>query len=579
MSASTLLPTATSAQVATEAVRLLRRHRRAVLLALLLHAAAVAAGLVGPRVLGEIVDGVRTEITTSRVDRLALLFAAALVVQAVLTRWARLRSAVIGETVLAELREDFLAGAVALPLGTVERAGSGDLVTRATTDIDRLSYAVREAAPEITVATLTSILIMAAAFLTAPLVAVAMLVGAPPIILGTRWYRRRADAGYRREMAAVGRVTAGIVETADAGRTVEALGLRDRRVERTERDIREWVAAERYTMWLRTVWFPTAEIGYVLPIVFVVLVGGTLVARGTATVGEVTSVALYVQMLIEPVDLVISWLDELQIGNASLARLLGVRLVEPALIGDEVPASDDLYADDVRFAYREGHDVLHGMTLDVRPGSRLAIVGPSGAGKSTLGRLLAGIHPPRTGSVTVGGAEVSRLPADVLREQVALVTQEHHVFVGTIRDNVALARPGALTPDIEEALGAVDALDWVKALPDGLETRVGSGAHVLAPAEAQQVALARLVLADPHTLVLDEATSMLDPRAARHLERSLAAVLRNRTVIAIAHRLHTAHDADRVAVVADGQVTEIGSHDELLAAGGAYAALWTSWRA
>ncbi|HZG94414.1 MAG TPA: ABC transporter ATP-binding protein [Mycobacteriales bacterium] len=579
MSATTLLPTATSAEVATEAVRLLRRHRGAVLLALLLHAAAVAAGLVGPRVLGEIVDGVRTEITTARVDRLALVFAAALVVQAVLTRWARLRSALIGETVLAELREDFLAGAVALPLGTVERAGSGDLVTRATTDIDRLSYAVREAAPEITVATLTSVLIMAAAFLTAPLVAVAMLVGAPPIILGTRWYRRRADEGYRREMAAVGRVTAGVVETADAGRSVEALGLQDRRVERTERDIRDWIAAERYTLWLRTVWFPTAEIGYVLPIVFVVFAGGTLVARGSATVGEVTAVALYVQMLIEPVDLVVSWLDELQIGNASLARLLGVRLVEPAPVSDEVPTSDDLHADDVRFAYREGHDVLHGITLDVRPGSRLAIVGPSGAGKSTLGRLLAGIHPPRTGSVTVGGAEVSRLPADVLREQVALVTQEHHVFVGTIRDNVALARPGALTPDIEEALAAVDALDWVKALPDGLETRVGSGAHVLAPAEAQQVALARLVLADPHTLVLDEATSMLDPRAARHLERSLAAVLRNRTVIAIAHRLHTAHDADRVAVVAEGGITEIGSHDELLAADGAYAALWRSWRA
>ncbi|MCA1823848.1 MAG: ABC transporter ATP-binding protein/permease, partial [Frankia sp.] len=167
----------------------------------------------------------------------------------------------------------------------------------------------------------------------------------------------------------------------------------------------------------------------------------------------------------------------------------------------------------------------------------------------------------------------------VLREQVSLVTQEHHVFVGTIRDNVVLARPGASDEDVWAALDAVDAAEWVGALPDGLDTVVGSGGHPLAPAQAQQVALSRLVLADPHTLVLDEATALLDPRAARHLERSLAAVLRGRTVIAIAHRLHTAHDADIVAVVEDGRVVELGSHDELMERAGAYRDLWHSWRA
>jgi ABC-type multidrug transport system fused ATPase/permease subunit len=158
-----------------------------------------------------------------------------------------------------------------------------------------------------------------------------------------------------------------------------------------------------------------------------------------------------------------------------------------------------------------------------------------------------------------------------------LVTQEHHVFVGTVAENLLLARPGATEGDLREALAAVDALHWVLGLPDGLETEVGSGGRPVTPAQAQQLALARLVLADPHTLVLDEATSLLDPRAARHLERSLGAVLHGRTVVAIAHRLHTAHDADRVAVVEDGLVSELGSHDELVAAGGAYAALWASW--
>jgi ABC-type multidrug transport system fused ATPase/permease subunit len=192
--------------------------------------------------------------------------------------------------------------------------------------------------------------------------------------------------------------------------------------------------------------------------------------------------------------------------------------------------------------------------------------------------LLAGIDAPGSGSVMVGDVALASMPLPMLRRHVALVTQEHHIFIGTVRENLALAKPEAGDDEIVRALDAVDALEWVEALPNGILTELGTTGYQVSPAQAQQLALARLVLSDPHTLVLDEATAMLDPRAARHLERSLVAVLRGRTVVAIAHRLHTAHDADRVCVVIDGQIAELGTHDELVALNGEYASLWSSWR-
>ena len=574
------LPLAESADVRRAAAGLVRADRRAFAGVLALNGLAALAGLAGPWLLGRIIDEVRDGGGVAVVDRLAPVILLCAVTQLLLSRWARYVGHRFGERTLARVRERFVDRALALPSSVVERAGTGDLTARGTADVTAVGTTLRDAGPALLVNAVQSLFLMAAVLVVHPLLGALGLLGLTPIWLVLRWYLRRARDAYLAEGAANSDVAEIVAATAAGARTVEAFRLEERRI-RASREALETSRRTRFhTLFLRTVFFPVVEVSYVVPVAGVLLLGGWLHQQGTVSLGAVVATSLYLLQLTGPLDEVLMRLEQLQAGGASFARVEGLarapRQVERGAGPD--PAGGRIDVTGVRYAYDGGGEVLRGVDLTVTPGERLAVVGPSGAGKTTLSRLLAGVDAPTAGTVTVGGVPVAGLDAERLRRQVVLVTQEHHVFLGSVRDNLRIAEPDAEDEELWAALDVVGAAPWVRELPRGLDTELGEGGHATDGSQAQQLALARVVLADPHTLILDEATALLDPTTARHTERALAAVLEGRTVIAVAHRLHTAHDADRVAVVDGGRITEIGPHDELVAAGGDYARLWHSWQ-
>ncbi|WP_329003359.1 ABC transporter ATP-binding protein/permease [Kribbella sp. NBC_00709] len=576
---STELPVAGPAEVRAALIRDLGADRRSVVGVVLVNGLAAAAGLVGPWLLGRIIDTIRAGSgdVLNAVDRLAfgaLLFT---VVQTALSWWALKIGYRFGERTAARVRERFLQRTLALPPRVADHLPTGDLIARGSTDASLVAVTLRSAVPEVLVASVHALFLIVAVLVLDVRLGLCGLVCLLGVGAAVRWYVRRARPVYL-AVAATGAEMADVVaSTAKGARTIELLGLERRRTEATEASITQARSARLAALWLRSVLFPWSEVALALPVVGVLLIGGALYAHDQVSLGVVVTATVYLRQLVGPLDTLMLWIEQLQGAGASYARVEGLADIpqaEESSSGQNV-AGDRIRVDNAHYSYTGARDVLHGIDLVVQPGERLAIVGTSGAGKSTLARLLAGLDRPHTGSVTIGGTPVADLPPDQLREHVVLITQDHHVFHDAVRDNLLIAKPNATDDELYAALDAVGATWWAD-LPHGLDTELG-GDTTLDDAGAQQLSLARVVLANPHTLILDEATALLDPKTARRTEQSLAAVLRGRTVIAIAHRLQTAHDADRIAVMEAGELVELGTHNALVAANHVYGHLWQTW--
>ncbi|WP_410816938.1 ABC transporter ATP-binding protein [Micromonospora sp. 050-3] len=545
---------------------------------------AAATGLVAPWVLGRLVDDVIAGTDTPRVVAWAGVIAGAAVLAGLLTAAGAAVAARLGETVLARLRERVLDRALHLPSATLERAGTGDLVARAGDDVAVVTNVIATSGPAFLGALLSVVLTAAGLFVLDWRLGIAGLVAAPAYAVALRWYLKRSVPYYARERVATGERAQATAEALRGAATVRAYRMEDAHVARiAERSgVARDLSLEIFGLYTR--FGLRINRSEFVGLAAVLLAGFLLVRGDLATVGAATTAALYFHRLFNPIGLLLFESDSVLQAGASLARLVGVTTLpdtaapdgtEPARHDRGVPAALEVTVGQHR--YDDGPVVLRDVALRLAPGERVALVGASGAGKSTLAGIIAGIIAPTDGAVTLRGVPLAQLGEHRLRREIALISQEVHVFAGPLADDLRLADPDATDAEIATALDLVGASEWVRTLPEGLATAVGEGGRQLTSAQAQQLALARLILADPAVAVLDEATAEAGSAGARDLDRAAVAATEGRTTLIVAHRLSQAATADRIVVLDQGRVAEHGTHAELLRTGGGYSQLWRSW--
>jgi ATP-binding cassette subfamily B protein len=488
-----------------------------------------------------------------------------------------------GESFLRVLRLAVFRQMQRQSMAFYDRNKAGVLVARMTADIESMAELVQWGLLQFLAAGMLIVFaLVLLATLSWQLTIVALLV-MPILIAASVKFQRDSNKAYLVVRDRVGANLSALQEGITTVRVIQAYAQEEETIRKFTKSNRELFQSHEHSVRVSTWYFALIEFGGVFASALIIGIGGWLVHRGDVTLGTVVAFTLLLSSLFDPVQQLSQLYNTVQSAGAALNKLFQILDAKPEV--DEhpgavaLPSSGELVVSGIDFTYSGAENrALRSVSISVGVGEKLALVGPTGAGKSTLAKLMARLYDPQVGSVSYGGIDLKMATMSSLRERIVVVPQEGFLFNGTIRDNLRIARSSATDEEIDAAIAAIGATDHFAALPDGLDTEVRERGSRLSAGERQLVALARAALVDPAVLVLDEATSNLDPGTEAEVEHALERLMAGRTVIVVAHRLSTVQRADHIAVIADAQVAEYGTHAELIAKGGRYSALATAWQ-
>jgi ATP-binding cassette subfamily B protein len=576
------LSRAEAERVMRRLARMLKPYRARVVVAITLLALQVAAILAGPALVKHGIDAGLRKHNVRALNQTVAVYLVVAFAALVLGRAVILIVARVGESFLRDIRNGLFRHLMRLGVDYFEREKTGRVVSRMTSDIDSLQELIQQGL----VVFVQNFLLFGGAiviilFMSWQL-ALGVLVIVPPVYFASRWFRRVSNRAYLLVRDRIATNLSTLQESLEGVRVVQAFGREDGFTGRFSETNEAQYEAYMDTVRISSKYFPVVEFAGVAGTAVIIGYGGFLHAHDMISVGTVAAFVLYLSSLFEPVQQLSQLYNTVQAAGAAMNKIFGVLDTAPSIVertgAVDLPPAGPIVVDDVTFAYTT-EPVLHDVSLQIAPGERLALVGPTGAGKSTLAKLLARFYDPRDGAVSLGGVDLRDATLASLRERIVVVPQEGFLFAGTVRDNIRVGRADATDAQIDAAVDALGLRENFAVLPDGLDTEVRERGSRLSAGERQLVSLARAALADPAVLVLDEATSNLDPGTEHQVERALERLMQGRTVIVVAHRLSTAARADRIGVVDEGRLVELGSHEQLLKREGRYASLYAAWMA
>ncbi|WP_433825640.1 ABC transporter ATP-binding protein [Actinoplanes sp. CA-015351] len=470
---------------------------------------------------------------------------------------------------------------LSLDFYTKEKAGV--TMTRMTSDVEALQQLLQEGFAQFLIHGLTMVVVTAVLIhYNWLLTLITLLLVVPPLLLISLWFRRAADVTYNRQRDTIASLFSHLSESLYGVRVITAHNQQDRNVVEHRGVVGAYRDANDHTGRINAIYGPGTSVIGLLGLAALLLIGGRMVLRGTLTIGELTAFVLYLNAFFQPVQQLVQLYTNYQQARAALGKLRGLLTTEPTVrekpsATDLPPITGEIEMRGVTFGYFPERPVLRDVSLRITAGETIACVGPTGAGKSTLAKLVARLYDPDSGTVLIDGHDLRDVTLDSLHRQVGVVPQEPFLFAGTLRDNIAFARPEVPDEVVEAAVDAVGLRDLVDRSPDGLHTILHERGQSVSSGERQLIALARVFVAEPRVVVLDEATSSLDLRSELRVEAAIGRLLEGRTAILVAHRLSTAVRADRIIVVDSGGIIESGPHSALLAASGRYADMFATW--